>query len=116
MAPARVPRRGVPRAVRGALRLGRALRALPRAPTAVPRARPARRVGSRPWRPAADQAVLRPLRARDLDARLRWAARGRPRSRAGLRGRVAPMTSTDGPLAIVLHSHLPYVEGFDTWP
>ena len=81
---------------------------------ARPRAGAARRVGSGPRRAAADQAVLRPLRARHLHARLRPARRARPRSRAGLRGRAEAMS--DGRLAIVLHSHLPYVEGFGTWP
>ena len=59
-------------------------------------------------------AVLRPLRARDLDPRLRPALRARPRPRAGLRRRAEAMS--DGRLAVVLHSHLPYVEGFGTWP
>ena len=62
---------------------------------------------------AADhQAVLRPLHARDLRARLR-AARRRPRPRAGLRRGPAAVS---GRLSIVLHTHMPYVEGFGTWP
>ena len=37
------------------------------------------------------------------------------RPRARLRGR-AQMSATAGALALVLHTHMPYVEGFDTWP
>ncbi len=45
-------------------------------------------------------------------------AHGRPAAgaRAGLRGRLPTMTASSGRLAIVLHSHMPYVEGFGTWP
>ena len=58
------------------------------------------------------QAVLRPLHAGDLRARLRAALR-RPRPRARLpRGPAA----VSGRLSIVLHTHMPYVEGFGTWP
>src|SRR5262245_3400726 len=39
------------------------------------------------------------------------AAAGRHLAEAG--GRVSPRP---GALALVLHSHMPYVEGFDTWP
>src|SRR6202008_116396 len=61
-----------------------------------------------------DGALLRPLRPRDHHPRLRPAVRARPRSRARLRGR--PTAMTEGRLAVVLHSHMPYVEGFGTWP
>ena len=30
--------------------------------------------------------------------------------------KAAPRPQDRGELAIVLHSHMPYVEGFDTWP
>ena len=57
------------------------------------------------------RAVLRPLHARHLHARLRAAA---PAARPGARlpGGAAPMSR----LSIVLHTHMPYVEGFGTWP
>src|SRR5206468_1970097 len=59
-----------------------------------------------------DQAVLRPLHAGDLRARFRAPARA-PRPGARLPRRV-PRVS--GELALVLHTHMPYVEGFGTWP
>ena len=66
--------------------------------------------------PAADhEAVLRPLHARDLHARLP-ARPPRAGRRAGPAGRAAPMSRAPGALAIVLHTHMPYVEGFGTWP
>ena len=77
----RVPPRGVPSAVRGALRHGRAARPLPRPPAAGPRDRAAARLGSRARRAAHHAPVLRPLHPRDLDPRLRaedaapWSAR-----------------------------------------
>ena len=38
-------------------------------------------------------------------------------ARAGLRGRLPPVSGARrGRLAIVLHTHMPYVEGFGTWP
>ena len=55
------------------------------------------------------QALLRPLRPGDQRARLRAAPRP-PRPGAGLRGRLL------GELSIVLHTHMPYVEGYGTWP
>ena len=71
-----VPRRGVPRAVRAPLRLGRAARAVPRAQAARPPGRDrAPGVGLDPRRAADHQAVLRPLHARHLGARLRAALR-----------------------------------------
>ena len=36
--------------------------------------------------------------------------------RAGLRRGAALSAATPGALALVLHSHMPYVEGFGTWP
>ena len=61
------------------------------------------------------QALLRPLHPRDLRARLRAAA-GTARGRAGLRRGAALSPRRPGALALVLHSHMPYVEGFGTWP
>src|SRR5213079_3316919 len=62
--------------------------------------------------------VLRLVRSGDLGARLPPAPRpaGEPPPRAGLRGRVPAVTPERGELALVLHSHMPYVEGFGTWP
>ena len=42
----------------------------------------------------------------------------RARAGAGLRGRAprAGMSERRGALALVLHTHMPYVEGFGTWP
>src|SRR3954465_1003080 len=108
-----VPRRGVPGAVRGALRRGRAAWAVPRAQAAPPRTRhPPRALGRRPRAPRDHQALLRPLHAGDLGPRLR-ATPDRARPGAGLRRRLPAMS---GRLSIVLHTHMPYVEGFDTWP
>ena len=61
--------------------------------------------------------VLRPLHARDRRPRLRAAHRA-ARAGARLRGRAAPpgMSERRGALALVLHTHMPYVEGFGTWP
>ena len=67
---------------------------------------------------AAHEAVLRPLRAGDQRARLRAARRvARPRARPA-RGlpAVTRRHRDRGELCIVLHSHMPYVEGFGTWP
>ena len=61
------------------------------------------------------QAVLRPLHAGDLRARL-------PRcgaARSTARSTCSPCCAHEpapGALAIVLHTHMPYVEGFGTWP
>ena len=67
------------------------------------------------------RALLRPLHARDRRLGLRAARRAAQadlRSRAGLpRGVPAVSRGRDrGALAIVLHTHMPYVEGFGTWP
>ena len=71
VARARVPARGVPRAVRAPLRLGRPARPVPRAQAAPAPARARARPLGRGPQPAADhEAVLRPLHARDLHARL----------------------------------------------
>src|SRR6185312_12645606 len=42
--------------------------------------------------------------------------RARPRPRAGLRRRAAAVIVGRGELALVLHTHMPYVEGYGTWP
>ena len=42
--------------------------------------------------------------------------RGRSRPGAGLRRGAALSSARPGALALVLHSHMPYVEGFGTWP
>ena len=57
------------------------------------------------------QAVLRPLHARDLGPRLRL-----PPRRAGPQPRPARRAAAVKRLSIVLHTHMPYVEGFGTWP
>src|SRR5262249_23470685 len=101
---------GVPRAPRPTLRQGRAPRPAPRAQAAPARTRDSpRALGRRPRAPQDHQAVLRPLRPRDQRARLRAAPRP-PRPGAGLRRDVL------GDLSIVLHTHMPYVEGYGTWP
>ena len=95
----------------------RAARALPRPGAARARAGAARRLGPRARRARDHEAVLRPLHAGHLRARLR-AAPGAARARARLRRGAPALTAgrQDGALAIVLHSHMPYVEGFGTWP
>src|SRR5439155_16468984 len=115
-----VPPGGVPRAVRAPLLLGRAGRPVPRAQAALAPARDrARRLGRGAREARPHQALLRLVHARDLGPRLRAAA-DRPRPRPGFprgvpalvaRGHLAP-----GELALVLHTHMPYVEGFGTWP
>ena len=71
VARARVQARRVPRAVRAPLRPGRPARPLPRPQAAgAPGRDRAPRLGPRAQGPALHQAVLRPLHARDLGARL----------------------------------------------
>ena len=62
--------------------------------------------------PSRSTTASRP-RSRPRDFALRSDAR--PRPRAGLRRRAAER-ERHGRLALVLHSHMPYVEGFGTWP
>ncbi len=66
------------------------------------------------------EALLRPLHARDRRARLRATARAGARAwrRAGPRRGAARLMRApgEGELAIVLHSHMPYIERFGTWP
>ena len=81
------------------------------------RAGAARRLGPRARRARHHQALLRPLHARHLRARLRAARRARSTARSTssrCSGLDAP--AAGGALALVLHSHMPYVEGFGTWP
>ncbi len=73
-----VPRRGVPGAVREAVRHRRPLRRLPRAQARPARARAQARLGPDPQGAAADQAVLRPLHPGHRGRRLP-AAQGRRR-------------------------------------
>src|SRR5262249_23110425 len=129
LAPPRVRRAGVPRAAGAALPLGRAAGALPRPQAAGPRAGDPGRLGSRPRGPAHHQALLRPLHPGDQRARLPAEHAG-PRCGPGLlggvrgvrrggRGATSWVRMADRPvgdLAIVLHSHMPYVEGFGTYP
>src|SRR5581483_9603396 len=99
----------------------RAPRPVPRAQAASSRARAASRMGPGARRAGADRAFLRLVHACDLCAGLRAApgsglAAGR---RAGPAGGVPPLSAGGGrrgALAIVLHTHMPYVEGFGTWP
>src|SRR4051794_35298632 len=115
VARARVPAGGLCRAVREALRPRGAQRAVPRAQArAAPSRDRATALGRDPPAARDHRALLRPLRPRDLRARLRVARGRRPRPRARPRRRAAPMSR--GRLAIVLHTHMPYVEGFGTWP
>src|SRR5258707_12037302 len=65
------------------------------------------------------EAVLRLVHPRHRRPRLRPARRRRRRSRPLARpARRVPAVSSrrEGALAIVLHTHMPYVEGFGTWP
>src|SRR5215217_7529013 len=117
LAPEGVPGRGVPGAVRERVRRRGAARPVPCARSAGPRARAARRLGPRARGARHHEALLRPVHAGDLRARLRAAQRP-TRPRARLRGGASALTRRpeDGALALVLHSHMPYVEGFGTWP
>src|ERR671914_1216654 len=72
-------------------------------------------MGSRARRARGHEAVLRPLHSGDQRARLR-AAHRTPRARARLRRGLAVSRERPGALALLLHSHMPYVEGFGTWP
>src|SRR3954451_17712378 len=119
MAPARIRRRPVPRAARAPLPQRRAARPLPRPQAARTRARHPRRLGQSPSLPPHHQAVLRPVHPGDQRRGLP-AARGWPGQGARLPGdlpRLRDMAErTVGDLAIVLHSHMPYVEGYGTYP
>src|SRR5579884_941006 len=114
MASARVPRRGVPGAVPLAVRRGRAAGAVPRAQAAGSRAGAEARLGRGARAPGHYEAVLRPLHPRDRDERLR-SAPGPPGQGARFRGCLSRVRRP-GALALVLHTHMPYVEGFGTWP
>src|SRR5207244_6240483 len=110
----RVPGRGVPRALRGELPASGATRRLPRPQAACARARPRPRLGRRARAARADRALLRVVHPGDIGARLRAEAAA---ARQGPRLPGDPsMSSRRGELAIVLHSHVPYLEGFGTWP
>src|SRR5947209_4670893 len=93
---------------------------LPRAPPATARWRAALGLGCGACAPGAHRALLRPLHSRHRDLGLRD-PRGHP-GPAGARARLPrglPALSGSaerGALAIVLHTHMPYVEGFGTWP
>src|SRR5919108_2088669 len=116
LARARVPAGGVPRALRAPLRRRRPARAVPRAQAAPARAGArARRVGCGARAAAHHEGVLRPLHPGDHRTRLPPPP-GRARARAGSARRAAAMSRPAGALAIVLHTHMPYVEGFGTWP
>ncbi len=143
LAPARVHDRGVPRPARALLLPRRGPRPLPRPQAAGPRNRHRARLGPCPQGAANHQAVLRPIHPGDHRLGLRM--RDGPRPGAGLRRGLScvprfvpvvpvggppsvtwtPVTGPAGPshrdatvgdLAIVLHSHMPYVEGFGTYP
>jgi 1,4-alpha-glucan branching enzyme len=58
--------------------------------------------------------VLRPLHPRDLRTRLQ-ARPAAARRGARLPCRASPV-SRPGALALLLHTHMPYVEGYGTWP
>ena len=105
------------RAVRGALRPRRAATASStRASSRCTRSRSTGSGGTRSTRRLGlTRALLRPLRAGDLGARLRAARRARPRPRARPRGGAAPMTAAAAWRSSCTR-HMPYVEGFGTWP
>ena len=74
----------------------------------------ATRAGTTCTRGSAHEALLRPLHARRSRRATSRCAAGRPRPRAGLRRRLPCLSAAA--LAVVLHSHMPYVEGYGTWP
>src|SRR5439155_6330117 len=96
------------------------VRRIPRGQAPDPRAGAEARLGSGARCVATHEAVLRPLRSRDLVGGLPALRRRRPRARPRPRRRLPPVTppatKSIGSLAIVLHSHMPYVEGFGTYP
>ena len=110
----RVPRRGVPRAVRAPLRLASSCSGCStRASCAPTRSRSSAWAGTRSTpRCGSRSRSTTASRPRSRCATSRCAS-ARPRPRAGLpRGAAA----VSGRLSIVLHTHMPYVEGFGTWP
>ena len=120
VARARVHGRGVPRAARAALLGGRAAR---RSSTRASCARTSWRCGSAGTASTRRCGLTRPFYDRFVPAisERDFALRdGDARRRARLPRRLPPMTACRaaerGELAIVLHSHMPYVEGFGTWP
>ena len=82
----------------------------------------AARAGARarlgPRAPAAGhhQAVLRLVHAGDRRPRLRAARRRRSTARSTSSRSSDDRERRRGALALVLHTHMPYVEGFGTWP
>src|SRR2546421_1595561 len=120
LARARVPRRGVRRASVRTLLRRRDARTLPRRQAALARLDAACRVGCRASARRSERRVLLAVHPGDLGTRL-LAARGRARpapARARLRRGLRSVTARvdGGELALVLHTHMPYVEGFGTWP
>ena len=113
-----VPRRGVPRALRGALRPRRDARPVPRAQARAARAGDRAPAGTTCTRSSAS-------RSRSTTGSCRRSPRATSRLRRPARstGRSTSWPSCDerrgadrGAVALVLHSHMPYVEGFGTWP
>ena len=114
LAPQGVPARGVPRALLRGVRRGRAARPLPRAQAAAARARAEGGLGRGPRTHRHHRAFYD--RFTPAIAASDFALRSRP-ARRGARLRRGPAMSRDrGALALVLHTHMPYVEGFGTWP
>ena len=122
----RVPSGRVQSPVRGDLRPRGDARPVPRPQAARARAGAARPAGTPcTQRLGITKRVLRPLHAGDRRVGLRAARTDRSTARSTssrcsgdpCRPRAAPGMSRDrGALALVLHSHMPYVEGFGTWP
>ena len=116
VARARVPAGGVPRAVRPALRRastcsGSSTRASC-ACTSSPSSAPA---GTRST-PGCASPSRSTTASRPPSPRATSAAARAPGPRARPARRAAAMRPAPGALAIVLHTHMPYVEGFGTWP
>ena len=113
-----VPRRGVPRAVRGALRRRSSCSA---SSTRASCASTSSRSSALGWDAVhARLGITKRFYDRFMPAisvaRLRAARRRRPRPARSTSSPSAGRDGREGELALVLHTHMPYVEGFGTWP
>ena len=107
--------RRVPGAVRERLRPRRAATASSTRASCRPRARAARRLGRRARRGSASPSRSTTASRRRSRRATSRCARGRSTARS-TSSRCCDERARPGALALVLHSHMPYVEGFGTWP